>query len=249
MMQKLPVIIVSLSLLATSLTPAFAQEATPTTYVTPTATVTSPPSLKTNAKATATALRETMQTAKMELKDKIQAARDAMKDKIAAEKAAFQTKVATIKDTQKQTVVSDIDTKISTMNQTRTDEMVANLTRLSQILDSISTRSAAAKAAGQNTATVDSDVTSARSAIALAQTAVTTQAAKSYTITITTDTKLRTNVMTTLAQFRKDINATHKTVVTARDGVRVAAIDLEKLTSVNVTTTPAPTASGAAANQ
>jgi hypothetical protein len=124
--------------------------------------------------------------------------------------------------------------------------MSENLTKLSELLDRISSRSAIAKAAGQNTTVVDKDIISARTAVTLAQTAVSAQAAKTYTINITTEKALKTNVMTTLALFRKDLQAVYKKVVTARDGVRVAALDLEKVKNADV---PAPTVSEAPAKQ
>lgn len=230
-MKKLPVIIASVSLLTVSIAPVFAQTTMTTTDVTPTAT---------------TALK---QVARPVLKTMQAEAVDTLKDTVSKAKAAFRAKLALIKDEQKKSVVENIDNEIATVNQNRTDEMSHNLTKLSEILDRISSRSATAKAAGQNTTTVEKDITAAQKAISAAQAAVTAQAAKEYTINITTEKALRTSVMTTLAQFRKDIKATYQTVVTARDGVRVAALDLEKQKNLEMSETPAPTASDAAENK
>ena len=233
-MKKLPLILASASLFVASIAPAFAVDEVMTTEaVAPTTTTTrTTTSLK-------QVVRPTLQTMKAEAVD----AKQAMMSKA---KEAFRAKLAEIKDEKKRLTVENLDTRIATVNENRTTQMADNLTKLSEILDRIAAKATAAKTAGQDAKTIDSDLTAARTALTSAQTAVTAQAAKTYTITITKETALKTNVMTTLALFRKDIQAVHKKVLTAREGARVAAIDLEKLKKSAVTLTPSPTASEAA---
>lgn len=237
MLKKLPLVLASTSLVILSIAPAFAEDTMTTTSTTVASTTVTPTS--TSAKVP---LRQVVQPTVKAMKEE---AKVAMQDAMSKAKEAFKEKLALIKDEKKKATVETIDAQIATVNKNRTDEMSANLTTLSGILDRISSKAATV---GTNT-TLTADITSARAAITAAQTAVTAQAAKTYTITITTETKLRPNVMTTLALFRKDLAAAHSKVVTAREGVRVAALDLEKAKNPEVSTTPTPTASTAATNQ
>lgn len=242
MVKKLSVSLISTALLLIPIVPTFAES--PMTVTAPVTGAMTRPLVQPTGNAMREEIKQTAQAEKVALKDKIQAAREAAKEAIAAQKSTFQTKLAAIKDEQKKTVVTNIDTRITTVNQARTDEMAGNLTILSTILDSISSKSVTAKAAGKTTTQLDADIAAARSALTLAQNVVTTQAAKNYTIQVTTELKLKPNVMSTLALFRKDLEAAHKAVVTARDGVRVAALDLENLNNPGLSSTP--TASAAA---
>ena len=60
----------------------------------------------------------------------------------------------------------------------------------------------------------------AQTKIDLASEAVASQGAKVYTIDITTETNLRTNVGTTISQFRNDLTQTYKLVIDAKQAVQ-----------------------------
>jgi hypothetical protein len=181
-------------------------------------------------------IHEAMKDAKTELHDKMEAAR-----------TEFKTKLLEIKDAKKQSIVTNIDARINNINKNRTDEMSKRLERLTAILTKISTKEGELTAAGKNTATLKSDITTATAAINLAITAVSDQAAKDYVVTLTTDTALKTNVSSTIKQFMTDIKAVYTKVVAAQAAVLKAHTDLAKLTGVSptptttVTTTPAVT--------
>jgi len=173
---------------------------------------------------------------RMQLKPTLQAQRqDARQD--------FKDKLAQIKDARKQTLVNKIDTRIETINTNRTQAMSKSLTQLSAILDRVVSKSATLTPAP----TMDK-VTLAKEKLSAAQTAVTAQAAKQYVISITNDSTLKTDVMTTLTTFRTDITATHKTVLDAKQAVIDAIKSLEPEEKTSTTPTPestvAPTQGG-----
>jgi formate dehydrogenase maturation protein FdhE len=103
-MKKLPVILVSLSLFATTIMPVFAENTVATTGITgtPTTTATSAP----------TSLRQVVRPT---LKAMRAEAMDTMKDSISKAKEVFREKLAIIKDEQKKTSVENIDSRIATV--------------------------------------------------------------------------------------------------------------------------------------
>lgn len=145
-------------------------------------------------------------------------------------RAEFKQKLQTIRDAKKKTIVEKIDAKIASTNKNATDKMNLALDKLSAIITKLSGRSAALKAAGKDTAAVESLITLANSAINTAKTAVDAQALKQYDITITTDANLKINVGTVVSQFRLDLQAVHKTVVDAKQAVQKVATELARIT-------------------
>lgn len=137
----------------------------------------------------------------------------------------FKTKLAQIKDTRKQTLVSRIDSRIAEINIRRTKEMTMSLTKLSAILDRV-----VAKSATITPADSEDHLSTARAKIATAQAAVTTQQAKQYVISLTTDDALGTVVAATMKTFSTDLKTTHQTVVDAKQAVieAIKALELDQ---------------------
>lgn len=216
---------------------AFAEETatTTTTATTETNETTITPTEATTKtrllKKPAASLREETKEAKTELKDKISEARD-----------DFKAKVSAIKDEKKKQIINNLDLRIGTINTNRTNEMTKILERLTTVLGKISTKEAALKSEGKNTTKLAADITSAQSAIDAAKQAVTEQAAKKYTMNITTDTALKSAASTTIQQFMTDMKAVRTKVLAAQQAVVKAYKDLGQLMGVTPTPSPSVTA-------
>lgn len=215
---------------------SFAQNATTMTATandtltnTPTATTTVP-----NAKLP---LRKPMAAAREELKD----LKSDLKDKMQQAREEFKTKMAAIKDQKKQQLIANLDARIATMNKNRTSEMSDRLDRLTLILGKISTKEASLKTEGKNTTTLASDISAAQAAIDAAKTAVTNQAAKDYTMNITTDAALKNAASATIQQYKTDITAVFLKVKAAHQAVVKAYKDLGVLMGVTPTPSSAVT--------
>jgi Mg2+ and Co2+ transporter CorA len=102
-------------------------------------------------------------------------------------------------------LVDRIDTKLTTVNTKHTDRFAHVLSNLQAILDKISE---------------DVDKTQAQAAIDAAKLAIENQAAKTYTITISSEAALRSNVGATTSGLRRDLMATHKLVIDAKQAVQ-----------------------------
>lgn len=164
-----------------------------------------------------------------DFKQQIQNVRQEMLTKSQAARDAFKTKIAALKDERKKTRVENVTTRFATINTNQTNYMSQALERLTAILDKLSTKSAAAKAAGKDTTALETAITNARTAIATAKTAVTAQAGKQYIPQITTDTTLRQNVSSTFTQLQTDLQTTRKSVQSAKEAVLNAYQELAKI--------------------
>ena len=130
----------------------------------------------------------------------------------------FKEKIKTIRDEKKKQIVEHTDAKIGEINKRRTDAMLAQLNKMSEIL-------AKAKARGANTA-------AAEAAVASAKTAVEAQARKTYTVEITTEDKLKIKVGEAMKALKTDLQAVHQKVADARKATADA------IRSVRPTSTP-----------
>jgi hypothetical protein len=132
--------------------------------------------------------------------------KNTIKTNAAEARAEFKAKLETIKDEKKKLLVGRIDSKIAEINKRTTDRYLKTLEQLQMFVDRVSASDAATLA----------NRTAAQNAINAAKTAVEAQAAKTYTIEITDEETLKTNVGTVVSQFRKDLTTVHELIVKAR---------------------------------
>jgi len=149
-------------------------------------------------------------------------------------RAEFKAKLEEISDSNKQTIVEKIDTQITSLNTSQTASWMQALTKMESVLSRISAQAATLKAQGQNTAALETSIANAQTAITTAKAAVNTQASKEYIITITSESALRTNVGSTVSQFKTDSKTTKQTVIAARIAVVKAFAELVKLTGASI---------------
>lgn len=168
--------------------------------------------------------KETRVELRQQIKEAVQAKREAVKAAVGAKREEFKAKLGAIKDERKKALVTRIDTKLSNVNTKHTDRFAQVLGNLQTILDKMS----------ENV-----DKTEAQTAIDAAQAAVETQAAKTYAITISTETALRPDVGIVTSQLRQDLVSVHKLVIDAKQAVQVlrasnAIIKKEATNSANL---------------
>lgn len=145
-----------------------------------------------------------------EIKETVKTKREAAKEAIATKREEFKAKVAEIRDQKKKALVERIDTKLANANLKHTDRFAQVLSNLQAILDKMST---------------DVDKTGAQSSIDLAKAAVEAQAAKTYVITISTESALKLDVGAVTSQLRLDLVSTHKLVIDAKQAVQALRKD------------------------
>lgn len=142
---------------------------------------------------------------KQQIKEAVAVKREAIKDALTAKREEFRTKLQTIKDEKKKILVDRIDSKLTNVNAKHTDRFIHVLSNLQTLLDKINE---------------NLDKTQAQVAIDAAKLAVEDQAVKTYTITISTETALRSDVGAVVSQLRQDLTSAHKLIVDAKQEVQ-----------------------------
>jgi hypothetical protein len=150
---------------------------------------------------------------------RLEASRAAANKELVVYKNEFRQKLAIIKDAKKQVIAERISTNCQNINLKRTDKMTGMLAKLSTILTNVSDRAASAAAEGKDTTGVENAVTTAQTAIADAQVSVAAQAGKICTITLTTETNLKTDVGKTISSLEADLKSVYEKVIEARKAV------------------------------
>lgn len=161
--------------------------------------------LKDQKQATSQIKKEARIELRQQIKDAVATKRLEVKATVEAKREEFKAKLQAIKDERKKALVARIDTKLMNANIKHTDRFTQVLGNLQTIVDKVSE---------------DIDKTDAQAAIDAAKSAVETQAAKTYTIIISTETALRSDVGTVTSQLRLDLMATHKAVVDAKQALQ-----------------------------
>lgn len=212
--QMFSILLLSLILAA----PVFAQT------VTPASSATTPSTLST-ARGTHMTMKQTL----TQDRQAFQAQKQAFREKLTTERATFKQQLAKITDQRKQTLVTNINDRIASVSADKTTTMNAALSQMTTILNNITQQEQTLKTQGTDTTMLESAIAAAQQAITAADTSVTTQAGKVYTLTITNDATLRESVGQTVSQFRTDLSGVYQQVVSAKQAVMQAAMELAKI--------------------
>ena len=172
-----------------------------------------------------TALKEKRASFSASLREKKEEALTLRKQK----QQELQEKLQTFKDEQKKARIEKIDEKLAQINTRRTDRWVEALEKLAGIVDRLDAKVATAETEGKDVATAKSTIEDARDAIATAQSTVSSQAGKDYTVSLTDESTAKNLVGKTVSGMQADLRAVHKAIIDARKAVMTAAKEVKKL--------------------
>ena len=119
------------------------------------------------------------------------------------------------------------------MNEKWTSHWTDSLTRLTEILEKLESRSSELADSGVDTAEVDAAISDARAAVDSAQDAINAQAANVYEINFEDESTLREDIQPIVTGFREEMRETFSTIKTAKEAVRVAFTSLKKLSGLS----------------
>jgi DNA repair exonuclease SbcCD ATPase subunit len=142
---------------------------------------------------------------------------------------AFKEKLETISDDKKKQIVERVNNRLNTVNENRITAWTQMLEKFSNILDRIQIKTNELKATGADVSTVESQITEAEAALATAQSALDAQAAKDYTITLSDESALRTDVVTMKDTLKTDLKTVHAALKSAHQAIREAAEALHQV--------------------
>ncbi|MBI2019359.1 hypothetical protein HYS95_01660 [Candidatus Daviesbacteria bacterium] len=194
--SKITAALTGLSILATLAAPALAVDATTSSAV------------KRNALQKAISIRE-------KTDEKIAT----IQDKIASRAASLKARLEQFKDQKKAAIAERVNINLNKINQNQTAQMQKHLGVISNVLDKLEARVNQGTPDVKDPATARAAIADARSAIASASAAVTEQTQKDYTITVTSEAKVRTDAQVQRQQLHGDLKAVRQQVITAKQSV------------------------------
>lgn len=198
-MQKLTTAVIAYSILLIFAIPAFAIDATSST----------------TRKATT---KDRIETKRELVKSNI----DTQREKISSRAATLRERLLKFKDQKKATRVENVNQNLTTINQNRTDQMLKFLNTTTSILNKLQTRVTQANSKGKDVTEVNAAITTAKASIASASAAVTTQSQKDYTITVTLESKVKTDAKITRDNLHTDLMSVWEQVIAAKKSVAMA---------------------------
>jgi len=202
--------------------------------------------IRTEAKQGIQGIRQTMQeqirSAREDFLKTIEAKRAELQTTIQAHRDELKTKLQKIKDERKKMVVERIDQSLTDLNSRMMTHYVNVLNQIDDVLGRVVSRTDKAQANGKDVTAVRTAITNAQNAIAAARAAVAVQVSKVYSMSITSDTTLRSAVGAARQTLHDDLKKVADSVKAARDVVRQAAVSLAQIRGVDELKTPTSTA-------
>lgn len=169
------------------------------------------PALAVDASAGAATRKDKIQERIDTRKENVAERMEAKKEKMATREAALKTKLEKFKDKKKAEAADRINTNLNRINQNQTDQMLKYLDKMSAILTKLETST------GSQSAIADS-----RASIASATAAVKAQAAKDYTISVTSESTVKSDAQKARGQLHTDLKNVRQMVVDAKQSVAKA---------------------------
>lgn len=205
---------------------ALAQETTSATDATSSTPRTT---IKDKINLRATALQEKQASKVAEIKARVAEKQAEVKERREERRELLVSKLKKVKDQRKATVVQRVDGNLVKINEQKTAQLSQHLEKMSEMLRKIESRLNQAAANGKNVSEAQVAIASASAAITKAEELVVAQSSKSYTISISSESALKSNVVTTRDSLHQDLQAVHQLVVEARHTLALALSSVAKL--------------------
>jgi len=191
-------------------------------------------------------LKQEIETKREELKDRLEQKREELKDRIETKREELKQRLEKIKNETKKRVVEKIDKSLDALNERMTKHFISTLEKLEDVLARIGERTSDAADKGIDVSSVDLAIVAAQTAINEAKASVEAQAAKNYSLTISTEDKLKTDIGKTRQLLHEDLKVVYEKVKVARNAVHEAARAFAKahgrdLPSLSPSVSPSPT--------
>lgn len=176
------------------------------------------------------AVREDVKKRKEEFNNTVKIKRDKLQNEIKTKREGLKVRLEKIKDERKKETVERIDQRIDALNDKMMQHFSTVLDKLEEMLIRISERAdKMATERGLDVSSVRSAIDNANTAIASARSAIEVQSGKTYSINITTESFLKTDVGKARQALGADLAKVKDVVKTAHSAVRDAAVALAQL--------------------
>jgi len=177
-------------------------------------------SAKTNTREKIETARKEALTRRTQVKDEYKAKLEASRTEWKTKREEMKTKLSKLNDDRKQKIVENTADRIANRNEHWVTHWNTILTRSSEIVNKLETRSQEAAKNGKDISKVTVAITSARTAIETAKSKVTVQAGKVYTVSVTDEASLGSNVKAAVSAMKVDVSAVIESINAARRAVQ-----------------------------
>lgn len=160
-------------------------------------------------------VQERIETKKENVENRI----SMVKEKMASREAAMKAKLATFKNKEKAQTAERVSTNLNTINKNQTTQMQNHLIKMSELLTKLENRVNQAKPDIKDPSAAKTAIANARANIASTSAAVTAQSEKDYTITITTESKIKADAQKARDSLKTDLMTVRKLVIDAKQSV------------------------------
>lgn len=152
-------------------------------------------------------------------KEQIENRIENLKEKLASKTAALRAKLEAFKDRKKAEIAERVNTNLNKINKKQTEQMLKHLDRMSVILDKLEARVNQGRPDIKNPGTTKTAIADARSSIASTSAAVSAQAQKDYTISVTSESRIKTDVKAQRDALHSDLLSVRKMVIASKQAV------------------------------
>lgn len=181
-------------------------------------------------KQKAETMREDAKKRREEFNETIKTKRGELKDEIEAKREKLKTSLEKIKDERKKETVERIDLRIDALNEKMMGHFSDVLDKLEKMLLRVSDRADRASIErGLDVSAVRLAIDKANTAIASARSAIEVQSGKTYTIKVTTEGALKTDVGKSRQALGADLAKVRDAVKDAQSAVKDVAVALAQL--------------------
>jgi|GEM_PF-1428736 len=185
------------------------------------------------------------QQLKEQFQERIRNLQEEMKTRLEQERERLRVRLENIKDKRKADSVEKINDNLQKLNERWTKHFLDVLDKLSDVLVKITSRTdKIASTQNVDVSKVKNLIETASSTIYAARLRVIEQAGKVYTINVTTEKNLKTDVGKTRQQLHSDLVKLRDIVFNARDSVHEAARELARVSGTTTPLTATSTSSG-----
>jgi hypothetical protein len=170
-------------------------------------------------------------------KGDIEAKRAAIASTTASIRASFKADLEKIKDEKKKVRVEKVGNNLIELNTKITEKSSERVNKIEEVLIALESRADKSALEGLNMTNVLAHIANSEAVIAEARLAISTQATKTYNVTITDEATAKASLQASRDLLKKDIEVMNTKIKSAHDATKKAVEAFKVVAKVNATTT------------
>ncbi|MEK7543218.1 MAG: hypothetical protein AAB503_02855 [Patescibacteria group bacterium] len=168
-----------------------------------------------------------------EIKKAVEAKKAEAKKEIDKLKVKLREKLKTVKDEAKKKIVENVFNQLNEVKDKRVENFKKSADQIEEVLGRIVNRADKATANGVDTSSITASANNAKAAIAEARSLITAEAGKIYSVSITAEANLKSDLAKTRETLNGDLLKIQQSLKSARDMVHNTAVTLAKISNIN----------------